>query len=278
MGGKSASKAASREAAQARADEQARQDRIRAGTNHINAIFDGGTYGTGAVGANATYDPSKTYYNADGSVWTPPASGAGGGLLGIQSGGSGGSSWEDAVKKGLYTGTATGAGFNDEHFRGRRQAFLDYANPQLADQYGDAQKELTFALTRSGLLDSSARGQKAGELQKQYDLNAQQIADQALASEGEARTAVEDARAGLIATLNATGDATQAANSALARSSALSQPAAYSPLSNLFSGFLSTLGTQAALERANAYSGGMTPLRYATGLFHPGAKSTVVGR
>lgn len=159
--------------------------------------------------------------------------------------------------------------FDDNFLAGRRKAFLDYASPQLNDQYGDASKELTFSLARNGTLDSSVRGQKVGELQKLFDLNKQQLADQALASEGEARNAVESARSGLITTLNATGDATGAANSALARSSALSQPAAYSPLSNLFADFTSGLGTQAALERANYYSGGQTGVRYKTGLFAP---------
>lgn len=208
MGGKSASKAASKEATRARQEEEARQARIREGTASINSTFD--------------------------------------------------------------------SQFNDDYFTGRRQAYLDYATPQLDDQYADAQKQLTFSLARSGLLDSSSRASKLGELQKAYDLNTQQVADQALASEGEARNAVEDARSNLITTLNATGDATQAANSSLARASALSQPAAYSPLSSLFADFTSTLGTQSALEKANAYSGGSTGLRYATGLFSPNAKSTVV--
>ena len=160
--------------------------------------------------------------------------------------------------------------FNGDYFTGRNQAFLDYASPQLEDQYGNAQKELTFALSRAGLLDSSVRGEKTGELQKKYDLNKQQIADEALSHEAQSRTAVEDARSNLVATLNATGDAEGAASSALARSAALSKPAAFSPLSQLFADFTSGLGTQAALEKANYYGGqGTVPQRYQTGLFAP---------
>jgi hypothetical protein len=68
--------------------------------------------------------------------------------------------------------------------------------------------------------------------------------------------------------LNATGDAQGAATSAVARSAALSQPAAYSPLSNLFADFTGALGTQAAAERAYAYGGGPRPT-VSTGLFAP---------
>lgn len=308
------------EAKQARQDEQERQARIRAGTDRINRIFDGGSYGTGQAKADAVFDPKKTYYNADGSVWKPSADllaalqpakppaaapgtapgtptppvglfpGAPGGKLnetvgtgtpsGSMDGGAIGKFLEgrtpakdpmdefrNALENGLFTGKGSRKGFDDDFFKRRRQAYLDYANPQLESQYGDAQKEMTFSLSRSGLLDSSVRGQKAGELQKLYDLNKQQVADQALAQETDARNAIEDARTGLITTLNATGDANQAVNSAMARAQALSKPGAYSPLSQLFTDFTSTLGSQAAMERANAASGGMTGGRYSTGLF-----------
>ena len=155
--------------------------------------------------------------------------------------------------------------FNDGFFDKRKTAFLDYATPQLEDQYADANKQLTYALSRSGLLDSSVRAQKEGELQKQYDLNKQQIGDQALSYSTEARTNVEKARSDLVTMLNATGDAEGAANSALSRATALSQPQAFSPLTQLFADFTSGLGTQAQLERSYA-AGGPEP-RYNTGIF-----------
>lgn len=165
--------------------------------------------------------------------------------------------------------------FNDDFFKNRQKAFMDYSTPQLEDQYGKANKELTFSLARGGNLDSSTRGQKLGELQKLYDVNKQKVADDALSSSTQARTAVEDARGNLISTLNATGDAQGAANSALTRASALSQPAAYSPLGQLFTDFTSALGTQAAQERAAAASGGAYKSNYDTGLFGNAGRVTV---
>ena len=197
MGGKSGGG----EAAQARADEEARQARIRSGTASINDTFD--------------------------------------------------------------------SQFTDDYYSQRRDAYTNYATPQLEDQYADAQKQLTYALARGGLLDSSIRGSKLGELQQQYALQNQDIADKALASETDARNAVEDARSNLITTLNATGDAEQAASTAISRASALSQPAAYSPLTSLFADFTDALGTQAALAKANSYAGsGTGATNYSTGLFN----------
>lgn len=161
--------------------------------------------------------------------------------------------------------------FNEDFFNNRRQAFLDYAKPQLEDQFGDAQEQLTFALARGGNLDSSVRAQKSAELQKQYDLNQQKIADEALASATQARTSVEDARSNLISTLSATGDAEGAANSAMTRAAALSQPTQFNPLTQLFSDFTAGLGQQAALERADSLYGrgaGNSQIgRFNTGLF-----------
>ena len=189
------------EAAQARADEQARQARIRSGTDRINGIFD--------------------------------------------------------------------KQFGDQFMNGRRDAYMNYATPQLEDQYGKAQRDLTFSLARGGNLNSSARGQQAGELQQRFDLSRQNIADQAVASSGDARTAVEDARSNLISTLNATGNAQQAANSALARSSALSRPAAFNPLSNMFADLTSAYSTQQQVNNYKRYAGG-------AGLFTPSAGSVSV--
>ncbi|MGN6451332.1 MAG: hypothetical protein ACTHLK_22610 [Brucella intermedia] len=312
------------EAKKARQAEEKRQADIRAGTQRINDIFDGSWSGSGALGADAAFDPNVTYYNADGSVWAPPAVSAGGGgnsglqlasgVLDRQRSGnapqtssntvgqpSGEGTWmlkrrpdgdservwvpaktsgsanqmsaqEKAFREALaggqlYSGRQKSSGFDDNFFSGRRQAYIDYASPQLEQQYGDAQKQLTFALTRSGNLDSSMRADKSAELQKMYDLNKQKIADEALSYETQARNAVEDARSGLISTLNATGDAQGAANAALARSQALSQAPAYNPLSQLFTDFTAGLGTQAAMERAEAASQGGYKSKYNTGLF-----------
>jgi len=284
------------EAAAARADEQARQARIRQGTADINRIFDGGLSGIGAFGSGSTYDPNTTYYKSDGSLWNPKPVPEGlndfqsrvdnGQPIGLvesmmygmaQHPGSAQDQFQSALSSGgLFSGTEQKGGFNEDFFNQRRQAFVDYATPQLSDQYADAQKQLTFALARGGNLDSSVRGQQTADLQKQYDLANQQIADQAISYEKDARNSVEDARSNLIATLNATGDVQGAVNSALARSTALSQPQAFSPLANLFADFTAGLGTQAAMERANAYSGGLVKSRYNTGLFAPNPNSVKV--
>lgn len=204
MGGKS--NASSKEAKRARAEEEARQQRIRQGTGDINKTFEQ---------------------------------------------------------------------FNDTFYRGIRDGFTDYAMPQLTQQRDDAARDLTFSLDRSGQLAGSVRGQKAGELQKMFDLNEQQVRDQALAHENTARNNVENSRSDLVAMLNATGDNQGAVNSALSRATILTQPQAYSPLGQLFTDFTAQLGNQAARERAEAASGGMYRAPFNTGLFGGSGQVTV---
>lgn len=160
--------------------------------------------------------------------------------------------------------------FNNKFYAGRQQSYLDYAMPQLEQQFEDARRELTFALDRSGTLDSTIRAQKEAELRKKYDTNLQGIRDQALTYKTQAQSSVEDARSQLIQMLNATGDAEGAINAATARSNALSQAPQFNPLTNLFADFTSALGTQAAAERAQMLSGGTVKAPYNTGLFGSG--------
>lgn len=59
------------QAKQARADEEARQNRIKYGMEQVRTAFEGGTARTAVKAKRHLYDPKATYYNPDGSVWTP---------------------------------------------------------------------------------------------------------------------------------------------------------------------------------------------------------------
>jgi hypothetical protein len=187
---------------------------------------------------------------------------------------------ETARQNTIRAGTANidnifNSQFTDDFYNKQKTGYVNYATPQLDDQLAKAREQLTYSLARGGALNSSVRSQKEAQLQQEADLQRQGIADQGLSFGTQARNNVETARSNLISTLNATGDAEGAANSAMARATALSQPAAYSPVGQLFSTFLSGLGTQAAAEKATAMSGGLYKSPYNTGLFSGGAQSAV---
>ena len=156
------------------------------------------------------------------------------------------------IREGTSKINDTFGKFNDGFFGDIRDAFVNFARPQVDDQFRKANDQSVFGLARSGMLDSSVRGEQTAELQKMYDINLQDITDKARGYETEARNNVERSRADLITMLQATGDATGAANAALSRASTLSAPPAYSPLGQLFQDSTAMLGQQLAQERAFA--------------------------
>ncbi|KQP60093.1 hypothetical protein ASF41_10470 [Methylobacterium sp. Leaf111] len=160
------------------------------------------------------------------------------------------------VRQGTQAVNDTFSQFNDPYFEKQRTNYLNFALPQLDDQYGKAQKTLTYALARDGNLNSSAQAYQNAELQKTYDTQRLSIADQGQNFANQARSSVEDARGNLISTLNATGDATQAAQSAAARAGALSAPQGYSPIGDAFGAILNGVAVSAQNSRAQALLSG----------------------
>ena len=168
-----------------------------------------------------------------------------------------------------------GGSFTPEFYAKQRQAYMDYATPQLDREYGQTKDDLIYALSRSGLLDSSAGQAENANLSRAYDRNRIDSAGKAMDVENTARAGAEGARSNLVATLNATGDDANAAATALRQSQNLSMPQGYSPLAGLFSdvsGAISRIGSNAR----NDYSG---LARSIGGLFKTGGRGaqTVVG-
>lgn len=161
--------------------------------------------------------------------------------------------------------------FTDDFYKDRGQSYLDYAYPQLQDQYANAMDELKYALDRSGTTNSSAYSSKLAELQKLYDTNRRTVANTAQDYENTAKSNVESARSNLISQLNSTADVSGTVDAANARAAALTSTPAYSALGQLFSTFLSGLNGYAA----GSTSGGSN---YSTGttLYSPNSSSVKV--
>lgn len=241
-----------------RKDEVQRQARIRDGMAQIAAIFDGQRSGTNPV---AAYDPTKTYYRENGTVFDPnrnpedllnddiPGNAPPGFVSPPNHSGA-----ELAGMGKLFSGFNQQGGFGDEFYGKTRQSYMDYARPQAERQATDAREQLIYALARTGNLDGSAAIKKGADLQYNIDQANIDIGNEALNQENRMRTNVEDTRSGLVSQLNATGDSTAASQAALRSFANLSRPPGFSPLGSLFAGFtqgLSAIGSNAG----NSYSG-----------------------
>lgn len=126
------------------------------------------------------------------------------------------------------------SGFDDDFYAGRKQAYLDYATPQVDDQYEDARKQLTLALSRSGQLQSGTAVNRFTDLKKDYKARLLDIANNARQVATDARRNVEQTRSDLYTNLAASADPASAANAALARAETLEARPQFSPIGNVF--------------------------------------------
>ena len=189
---------------QARADEEARKQRINLGRQQIDALFDRGeTLVTPPVAAHEEKLGPDTpeYQNA---------------LLQYRMTGYGKEPTQTvAATPGVWSQTQPA--FDQNFYDQRKQAYIDNYTPQLAQQFADARNQLSFALARAGLLRSSVAADKVARLNAENTVQTDTIANKAESSASDLRNQVEDERSNLITQLNASADPAGTANLALAR-------------------------------------------------------------
>ena len=156
---------------------------------------------------------------------------------------------QENIKKGQQSIDTTFSQFDEPFFDERRQAFIDYQQPRVEDQYNNALRQLTFALARSGLNNSSVGSTRRANAREKYDFAQQDMRQRADASANDARTAIENARQELSANNAALADPTAAANAAISRAESLNALPKYEPMLDLFGSLSEGLATQADLER-----------------------------
>lgn len=187
-------------------------------------------------------------------------------------GGDGGAADREAarqanIKAGYDQIQTIFGGFNDDFYNQRSTAYQEFAQPQLDQQYEEAVKQLTFALSRNGRLDSSAAGEQKAKLQKDYDQQKTSLSDKGLQFSNDARSSVERARGDLVSLNSNLANPATIANEAQGRLAGLQAMPSFEPLAPLFVNVGEGLATQADLERRSS-------AKYNTGLFTPPATSS----
>lgn len=214
----------------ARQQEGQRQTRITMGTNLINSIFGGGTadiYNPVARNQLGAWQSPGNYYTFErrGRGYVPFTQGAG--ALGR---------YANAGK--LFTkSSATFGGFQPSFFDQRAQDYINYAMPQLSEQYNVAKNQMGYGLANRGLLGSSAAGTQASQLQRSKDRSARQISDAGTAQAQQLRREVEQARQNALSQLYATADPANAGYSAIQSAAGFMQPTGFPAIGNMFADF-----------------------------------------
>lgn len=154
--------------------------------------------------------------------------------------------------------------FDDAFYNDRREKFMGYYQPQLDSQFQDAQDELTFAFARNGLTNSSAAAEKQASLLESYDNERAGLISQADADIADTQSRFQSEKSALVSQLNATGNAEQASNEALARTQQLfHETPKYSTLGPVFAGITNGIGAynqgRNQAQQYNSYFGSNSP-------------------
>lgn len=124
----------------------------------------------------------------------------------------------------------TGTPIWDTH----KQAYLDYANPQLDRQYDDATAKLTYALSRAGQTGGSIAGVRRGDMETDRGQRQLEIGQTAQSYGNKARADLSQQKQSLYQMLNNTANPGATVNAARGSLASISSKPAMSPLAPLF--------------------------------------------
>lgn len=261
-------------AAMAKRSEAKRKGVIDLGMKQIGAVFEGGDapFYTLAKSTQDKFDPKGTYFYQDkkggfvpywapkgvkpDGTYNPNAIGqvlnTGGfdlAAMGVMKGlglskalgfGDEDSPREIAAKafrRGQLFNSPTNqtfTGFDENFYKQREKAYLDYALPQVGDQFRQARDQLKYALSSRGLLNSSVEAKGQSDLNRSSGSARQAVGDEATRQVNETRRGVADAKQKAIDMLYQTADPAQAFQSAIRTSSEARLPSTFTPLANMF--------------------------------------------
>lgn len=217
-------------ASTALAQQQAAQQ--QAGMGQLNRIFQtGGTIGTGAV--TGPINPSQTYYDSLGNPVT-------------------GAQAQGLANQGILFGSKTNtAGFTPQFYQGVQDAYVNYANPQLTQQYQQTNKNLGYQLANQGLTQSSAADTAQGSLNQALAQQQRGIANQGIQNAQQLQSQVGQEQNTLTNQLIASSNPGATSQQALNVASQFSAPSAFAPVGNFFNTWSQLYG---ANSLANSYA------------------------
>lgn len=154
------------------------------------------------------------------------------------------------IKKGTESIEKTFGGFNDSYFDGTKRDYLNFALPQVHDQFKSAHGDTLFNLARSGRINTASGANKLADLHKTRDMQLGNITGQAHDFANEHRQRVNNEKRSLISALNASGDASQASSLAAQSAGALANAPTPNTIGNLFANFTALGAIDADAKRA----------------------------
>lgn len=145
------------------------------------------------------------------------------------------------------------ARFDDNFFNARKDAYINFAMPQVQEQADAAKKGLIYAAVDRGIGDSTIAERNAAALESEVQKQRRAVMDAAFGQANEARKQVQSQKDMLTSQLATSNDPFLAATNAAATANSISAPSVYQPLSNLFDNF-ATMYYARELQKPNPYT------------------------
>lgn len=213
--------------------QQQQQAQVDTGMEQLNRIFQGGMVGVNPLTSSAVMDPSKSYYDALGNNVT-------------------GDQAQNLFSQGqLFQGQQQQQGFTPDFYKNRENAYLNYANPQVYQQYGQQLGGLTKNLNNAGLQHSSVAQQGQSSLLQELNKQLQGQANTAIGQSQDLQRNVGNERATLTSQLQQSANPAQTSVGALQAASQFSAPPLLQPLGNLFQNWGSLYGANNLQQNYN---------------------------
>ncbi len=204
--------------------EKQRQALITQGTADVNAVFSGGT--VPSYQAPTAFTKGQQYYKQNKLGGYEPFTQT------IRKQG-----YANRMKKGAIfeKGPDTSyTGFQPEFYNQIAKNYVNYAIPQLAQQYRTTQNAMDFGFANRGLSQSSVQRKGASDLNVELGKAEQGIADQGIAQAQDTQKAVEQARQNAINQLYVVGSPAQALQNSVFSAAQFQIPSSFAPLANAF--------------------------------------------
>jgi hypothetical protein len=125
-------------------------------------------------------------------------------------------------------------GFQPEFFQKRAQDYVNYALPQLAQQYQQNRNAVLYGLSNRGLGSSSVSTQAKSGLERAVGEGKQSIAESGIAQANQLKKDIESSRQEAINQLYQSADPARAFQSAISAASQFRQPSVFAPLADMF--------------------------------------------
>ena len=147
---------------------------------------------------------------------------------------------EQAKAGGLYGSTQTSTGFDKAFYDKQQQDYLNYANPQLEQQFGQTNQQLQYKLGNQGLFGGSAQRELQTGLANEKSLAQINMSNQALGQSNQARQNVNSQYNTLVGQLEASMNPGVTTQQALQSASTFSAPSAMPAVGQLFNNYANT--------------------------------------